>query len=98
LTNRSYTYSKEKNKHMEITNRTEKRIYDLLIKDINDSVNQYSILTNVQIGTILNVSPITVRDKTIKLRKQGHLICLTNYFDEENKYFARKILKGETPG
>ena len=83
---------------MEITNRTEKRIYDLLIKDINDSVNQYSILTNVQIGTILNVSPITVRDKTIKLRKQGHLICLTNYFDEENKYFARKILKGETPG
>jgi hypothetical protein len=83
---------------MEITNRTEKRIYDLLIKDINDSANQYSILTNVQIGTILNVSPITVRDKTIKLRKQGHLICLTNYFDEENKYFARKILKGETPG
>ena len=83
---------------MEIKNRTEKRIYDLLIKDINDSANQYSILTNVQIGTILDVSPITVRDKTIKLRKQGHLICLTNYFDENNKYFARKILKGETPG
>jgi len=83
---------------MEIKNRTEKRIYDLLIKDINNSDNQYSVLTNVQIGTILDVSPITVRDKTIKLRKQGHLICLTNYFDENNKYFARKILKGETPG
>jgi hypothetical protein len=83
---------------MEITNRTEKRIYDLLIQDIYKSANQYSILTNVEIGKILDVSPITVRDKTIKLRKQGHLICLTNHFDENNKYFARKILKGNTPG
>jgi hypothetical protein len=83
---------------MEITNRTEKRIYDLLIQDIYKSVNQYSILTNVEIGTILNVSPITVRDKVIKLRKQEHLICLTNHFDENNKYFARKVLKGNTPG
>jgi DNA-binding GntR family transcriptional regulator len=83
---------------MEITNRTEKRIYDLLMEDIYTSEVKYSTLTNVEIGTILNVSPITVRDKVIKLRKQEHLICLTNYFDEENKYFARKILKGNTPG
>jgi hypothetical protein len=83
---------------MEIKNRTEKRIYDLLIQDIYKSDNQYSTLTNVQIGTILNVSPITTRDKVIKLRKQGHLICLTNHFDENNKYFARKVLKGNTPG
>jgi Mn-dependent DtxR family transcriptional regulator len=83
---------------MQITNRTEKRIYDLLIQDIYKSVNQYSVLTNVEIGKVLDVSPITVRDKVIKLRKQGHLICLTNYFDENNKYFARKILKGETAG
>jgi hypothetical protein len=83
---------------MEITNRTEKRIYDLLIQDIYKSENQYSILTNVEIGKILDVSPITTRDKIIKLRKQGHLICLTNHFDDNNKYFARKILKGNTPG
>jgi Mn-dependent DtxR family transcriptional regulator len=83
---------------MQITNRTEKRIYDLLIQDIYKSVNQYSVLTNVEIGKVLDVSPITVRDKVIKLRKQGHLICLTNYFDDNNKYFARKILKGETAG
>jgi DNA-binding GntR family transcriptional regulator len=83
---------------MEIKNRTEKRIYDLLMEDIYTSEVKYSTLTNVEIGTILNVSPITVRDKVIKLRKQEHLICLTNYFDEENKYFARKILKGNTPG
>jgi Fe-S-cluster formation regulator IscX/YfhJ len=83
---------------MEITNRTEKRIYDLLIQDIYKSENQYSILTNVEIGKILDVSPITVRDKTIKLLNLGHLICLTNHFDDNNKYFARKILKGNTPG
>jgi len=98
LTNRSYSYSKEKTNTMEISNRTEKRIYDLLMQDIYKSPNQYSVLTNVEIGTILNVSPITVRDKVIKLRKQEHLICLTNHFDENNKYFARKILKGNTPG
>jgi hypothetical protein len=83
---------------MQIDNRTEKRIYDLIVSDINKSNKGYSILTNVEIGKILDVSPITVRDKTIKLRKQGHLICLTNHFDENNKYFARKILKGNTPG
>lgn len=83
---------------MQIINRTEKRVYDLLIEDIYRSPNHYSVLTNVEIGKILDVSPITVRDKVIKLRKQEHLICLTNYFDENNKYFARKILKGNTPG
>jgi hypothetical protein len=83
---------------MEIKNRTEKRIYDLLMEDIYTSEVKYSTLTNVQIGMILNVSPITTRDKVIKLRKQGHLICLTNHFDENNKYFARKVLKGNTPG
>ena len=83
---------------MEITNRTEKRIYDLLVSDIIKSDNGYSVLTNVEIGKILDVSPITVRDKVIKLRKQQHLICLTNHFDENNKYFSRKVLKGNTPG
>ena len=39
---------------MEITNRTEKRIYDLLMEDIYKSDNQYSILTNVEIGKILD--------------------------------------------
>jgi hypothetical protein len=83
---------------MQIDNRTEKRIYDLIVSDINKSNKGYSILTNVEIGKILDVSPITTRDKVIKLRKQGHLICLTNHFDENNKYFARKILKGNTAG
>ena len=83
---------------MEITNRTEKRIYDLLVTDIIKSNKGYSVLTNVEISKLLEISPITARDKVIKLSKQGHLISLVKYFDENNNYFARKIMKGNTPG
>jgi hypothetical protein len=81
---------------MKITNRTEQRIYDLIIEDIYSTDSRRSLLTNTQIGKVLNVSPITVRDKVIKLRKQGHLETLINYFDEENKFFQRIILQGTT--
>jgi hypothetical protein len=83
---------------MEIKNRSEKRIYELIMEDIYTSEEKWSLLTNVKIGMILNLSPITVRDKVIKLRKQGHLETLLNHFDENNKYFQRIILKGNTPG
>ena len=81
---------------MKIINRTEQRIYDLIIEDIYSTESRRSLLTNSQIGKILDVSTITVRDKVIKLRKQGHLETLLNYFDENNKYFQRIILQGKT--
>ena len=81
---------------MKITNRTEQRIYDLIIEDIYSTESRRSLLTNTQIGKVLDVSPITVRDKVIKLRKQGHLETLINYFDENNKFFQRIILQGTT--
>jgi DNA-binding GntR family transcriptional regulator len=83
---------------MEIKNRTEKRVYELLMEDIYTSEEKWSLLTNTKIGTILNVSPNVVRDKVIKLRKQGHIQTLLNHFDDNNKYFQRIILKGDTPG
>ena len=83
---------------MLIKNHNEKRIYDLILEDISTSGLNYSILTNVTIGMLLNISPITVRDKVIKLAKQNHLVSLTNHFDENNKYFNRKLLKGNEPG
>jgi hypothetical protein len=83
---------------MEIINRSEKRIYDLIMEDINNNGLNYSVLTNVKIGIILNLSPITVRDKVLKLVRQNHLTSLVNHFDENNKYFQRKILKGNIPG
>ena len=80
---------------MEIKNRTEKRIYHLVMENIYSNPLGYSTLTNVEIGKILDVSPITVRDKIIKLRKSGHIVCRINYFDDNNKYFARQMLKPE---
>jgi DNA-binding GntR family transcriptional regulator len=81
---------------MKIINRTEQRIYDLIIEDIYSTESRRSLLTNVQIGKALQVSPITVRDKVIKLRKQGHLETLISYFDDNNQYFSRIILQGKT--
>lgn len=83
---------------MEIKNRNEKRIYDYIMADIMSNGKYYSTLTNVQIGTALQISPITVRDKVIKLAKQSHLISLVNHFDEYNKYFQRKLLAGSAEG
>jgi hypothetical protein len=83
---------------MEIKNQTEKRIYDLIVTDIIKSDKGYSVLTNVEISKLLQISPITARDKVIKLSKQGHLISLVKHFDENHNYFARKIMKGNTPG
>lgn len=83
---------------MEIINRTEKRIYDLIIEDIYKSDQKWSLLTNVNIGKVLDLSPNTVRDKVIKLRKQGHFDIVINYFDDDNKFFQRVIRKGNTPG
>jgi DNA-binding GntR family transcriptional regulator len=81
---------------MKITNRTEQRIYDLIIEDIYSTDSRRSLLTNTQIGKTFDLSTITVRDKVIKLRKQGHLETLINYFDDNNKFFQRIILQGKT--
>ena len=79
---------------MQIKNQNEKRIYDLIIEDITTSNLNYSTLTNVKIGMLLNISPITVRDKVLKLVKQNHLVSLVNHFDEKNQFFHRKLFKG----
>jgi DNA-binding GntR family transcriptional regulator len=79
---------------MEIKNLNERRIYQFIMQDITTNGKNYSILTNVEIGTALGISPITVRDKVIKLAKAKYLTSLTNHFDENNKYFNRKLLVG----
>lgn len=83
---------------MEIKNLNEKRVYDFIVEDINTNGKNYSTLTNVGIGMTLQISPISVRDKVIKLSKQNHLVSLLNHFDENNKFFCRKILKGNIKG
>jgi Mn-dependent DtxR family transcriptional regulator len=72
----------------------DKRIYDYIIKDIENSNKNYSTLTNTAISQELNISAFTVRDKVIRLAKRGYLISLVYHYDENHKFFARKILKG----
>jgi len=81
-----------------IKNPVDKKIYNMIVEDINTNGKNYSTLTNSQIGNTLNVSVITVRDKVIKLSQRGYLTSLVSHWDENNKYFHRKILVGNTAG
>jgi transaldolase len=83
---------------MSIKNPRDKRIYDYIMNDINTNGKNYSILTNTMIANALGMTSITVRDKVLKLVKQDYFVSLTNHFDENDVYFSRKILRGNTIG
>jgi hypothetical protein len=83
---------------MKINNPREKKIYDYIMKDIETNGMNYSTLTNTIISKELDISPVTVRDKVIKLAKRGYFISLVNHFDENDKYFNRKLLRGNIAG
>lgn len=77
-----------------LANQQDKRIYDYVIQNIQNSGKNYSSLTNSQIAQALSLSAFSVRDKVIRLAKRGYLISLVNHYDENNVFFQRKILKG----
>jgi hypothetical protein len=83
---------------MILKNPRDKKIYDYIMKDIETNGKNYSTLTNTIISKELDISPVTVRDKVIKLAKQGYFISLINHFDENDKYFNRKLLRGNIAG
>ena len=75
-------------------NFNDRRIYSYILNQINANPFLYTKVTNTQIGRDLDISVFTVRDKVIKLVKQGYLNSYVDYFDENNKYVQRKITKG----
>ena len=83
---------------MILKNPRDKKIYDYIVQDIESNGKNYSTLTNTVISKDLDISPVTVRDKVIKLAKQGYFISLVNHFDENNNYFNRKLLRGNVRG
>lgn len=83
---------------MSIKNPRDKRVYDYIMNDINTNGKNYSVLTNTKISEALGMTSITVRDKVLKLVKQKYFISLIHHFDENDVYYSRKILKGNTPG
>ena len=81
-----------------IKNPVEKKIYDYIMSDIATNGKNYSTLTNTEMCLALQISPFTVRDKVIKLYKSNYLVAITDHWDENNKYFNRKLLKGNVIG
>ena len=95
---RGYNYIYKKQNNMSLKNPRDKRIYDYIMNDINTNGKNYSVLTNTKIGDELNMTSITVRDKVLKLVKQGYFVSLIHHFDENDVYFSRKILRGNIAG
>jgi predicted DNA-binding transcriptional regulator len=75
-------------------NLNDKRIYSYIINQISTNPLLYTRVTNTQIANDLKISVFTVRDKVLKLVKQGYLNSYVDYFDEQNNYVQRKITKG----
>jgi hypothetical protein len=78
-----------------IKNPKEKIIYNLIKEDIEKSGKGYSTLSNNKISLELKLSPFYVRDRVISLYKNGFLVCLTNYWDEDNNFYHRQLLMGD---
>jgi RecG-like helicase len=95
---RGYTYIYKKELDMSIKNPRDKKIYDFIMNDMNTNGKNYSVLTNTKISEALGMTSITVRDKVLKLVKQKYFVSLIHHFDENDVYYSRKILKGNTPG
>ena len=83
---------------MSLKNPRDKKIYDFIMNDMDTNGKNYSILTNTIISRELDMSPVTVRDKVIKLAKSGYFVSLVNHFDENDVYFNRKLLRGSLQG
>lgn len=80
------------------TDSVDKKIYEFIMNDIDKSNKNFSVLTNPQISKELEISPNTVRDKVARLAKNGYLLNLINHWDENNKFYNRKMFKGKIPG
>ena len=85
-----------------ITNPSTKKIYDLIMSDIDRNLKEskkgYSKLSNTEIANALNMSAFTVRDKMLKMTKRGYFQRVNDYWDEYNKFHARVIYKGKIEG
>lgn len=71
------------------------RIYNYVIQLASTSADKYTRVTNTKIARDLDLSVFTVRDKVIKLVKQGYLKSECDFFDSDNQYIQRRISKGE---
>lgn len=76
-------------------NLREKKIIDIIFKDINESKKSYSTLTNYQIAQQLGSSESTTRDKIHNLVKKNYLQRVINFWTEDGEFHNRVLYKGK---
>ncbi len=73
-----------------------KKIYEIIIDDLNRNPKGYSTITNTEISRSLAISPFSVRDHVILLVKKGFLQRINNYWTDDNVFHNRVLFKGKT--
>jgi predicted DNA-binding transcriptional regulator len=73
-----------------------KKIYEIIIDDLNRNPKSYSTITNTEISRSLAISPFSVRDHVILLVKRGFLQRINNYWTDDNVFHNRVLFKGKT--
>jgi hypothetical protein len=82
---------------MSLKNPVEIEIYNIIMKDIESNIKNYSSLSNIEIGKRMDKSPNTVRDKIVRMVERQYLQSKLNYWDEDKKFYSRIMLKGNVP-
>jgi len=75
-----------------LTNPFDIEIIQHIKKDISNSEKPYSSLSNEQIAKELNVSGIKVRDRILKMKRDGIIDTKVFWFDENKKFYSRIII------
>jgi hypothetical protein len=78
-----------------LTNPRHKKIYDILIQEINNNPSGFTTITNQEIYEKLDfkVSPFSVRDHIISLANKKVIQKINNTWIQDN-YYPRVIYKG----
>jgi hypothetical protein len=76
-------------------NPREQAVFDIIIKDIDNSDKPYSTLSNIDLGMKLHISPNITRDKVRNLVLKGALQRVEDFWTTEGKYYNRVLYKGK---
>ena len=77
-------------------NPREQSILDIVIKDIDESKQPYSVLSNIELASRLGISSNIVRDKIRKIVMKGALQRVDDFWTPEGKYYNRVLYKGKS--
>jgi len=71
-----------------------RKIYELIIEDMEKKNRNYSHITNMEISNSIGLSAFSVRDHITSLIKSNYLQRVNNYWDETQQFHNRVLYKG----